>query len=86
MRFPWGDKAFRHAMASPALRPNQAPLGCPESPIWGGGFLQKPPGRVRAIARKAHWYLGLNIEPEQQITVTCSLTFRLRIFTKIKYD
>ncbi|NMG11532.1 aminotransferase class I/II-fold pyridoxal phosphate-dependent enzyme [Brasilonema sp. UFV-L1] len=28
----------------------------------------------QAIAQKVHWYLGLNIDPEQQITVTCGST------------
>ncbi|MBW4633025.1 MAG: aminotransferase class I/II-fold pyridoxal phosphate-dependent enzyme [Iphinoe sp. HA4291-MV1] len=27
-----------------------------------------------AITQKVHWYLGLNIDPEQQITVTCGST------------
>lgn len=28
----------------------------------------------QAIAQKAHWYLGLDIDPEKQITVTCGST------------
>jgi aminotransferase len=28
----------------------------------------------QAIAKKVHWYLGLDVDPEQQITVTCGAT------------